>query len=119
VVGHTTLVPISPGGIGTQQALLVYTLRARASRSALVAFSVGMKLTLTCGNLIVGFAAMSLSFRVDPTGCAEGGGSEVTDAGHTQLVREDPEGVGTVRQEVCQRAVRRRRLGALGCRTPG
>jgi uncharacterized protein (TIRG00374 family) len=58
-----TLVPISPGGIGTQQALLVYTLRGSASRSALVAFSVGMKLTLTCVNVIVGFAAILLTLR--------------------------------------------------------
>jgi glycosyltransferase 2 family protein len=58
-----TLVPISPGGVGTQQALLVYTLRGSASRSALLAFSVGMKLTLTCVNVIVGFAAILLTLR--------------------------------------------------------
>ena len=58
-----TVVPISPGGIGTQQALLVYTLRGRASRSALLAFSVGMKLTLTTVNVIVGFTAILLTLR--------------------------------------------------------
>jgi uncharacterized membrane protein YbhN (UPF0104 family) len=58
-----TIVPISPGGIGTQQALLVYTLRGSASRSALLAFSVGMKLTLTCVNVIVGFTAILLTLR--------------------------------------------------------
>jgi len=58
-----TLVPISPGGVGTQQALLVYTLRGSASRSALLAFSVGMKLTLTCVNIIVGFTAILLTLR--------------------------------------------------------
>jgi uncharacterized protein (TIRG00374 family) len=58
-----TLVPISPGGVGTQQALLVYTLRGSASRSALLAFSVGMKLTLTCVNVVVGFAAILLTLR--------------------------------------------------------
>jgi len=58
-----TLVPISPGGIGTQQALLVYTLRGSASRSALLAFSVGMKITLTTVNVIVGFAAILLTLR--------------------------------------------------------
>jgi uncharacterized membrane protein YbhN (UPF0104 family) len=58
-----TLVPISPGGVGTQQALLVYTLRGSASRTALVAFSVGMKLTLTFVNVIVGFAAILLTLR--------------------------------------------------------
>ena len=58
-----TLVPISPGGIGTQQALLVYTLRGKASRSALLAFSVGMKLTLTVVNVVLGFAAILLTLR--------------------------------------------------------
>jgi uncharacterized protein (TIRG00374 family) len=58
-----TLVPISPGGVGTQQALLVYTLRGHGSRSALVAFSVGMKLTLTGVNIVVGFTAILLTLR--------------------------------------------------------
>ena len=58
-----TVLPISPGGVGTQQALLVYSLRGHGSRSALLAFSVGMKLTLTCINLIVGFAAILLTLR--------------------------------------------------------
>ncbi len=59
----STLVPVSPGGLGTQQALLVYTLRGTASRSALLAFSVGMKLTLTAVNVVIGFAAILLTLR--------------------------------------------------------
>ena len=59
----STLVPVSPGGVGTQQALLVYTLRGSASRSALLAFSVGMKLTLTAVNVLIGFAAILLTMR--------------------------------------------------------
>ncbi len=59
----STLVPISPGGVGTQQALLVYTLRGSAPRSALLAFSVGMKLTLTAVNVVIGFAAILLTMR--------------------------------------------------------
>jgi hypothetical protein len=56
----------------------------------------------------------SLSFRVDLTGhCAEGGGSEVTDAGYAQLGREDPEVAGATRQEAGQSAIRRRRMGPL------
>lgn len=58
-----TLVPISPGGVGTEQAFLVYTLRGQASRSALLAFSVGMKLTLTVVNIVIGFTAILLTFR--------------------------------------------------------
>jgi len=73
-----TVVPISPGGVGTQQALLVYTLRGRASHSALLALSVGMKLTLTCVNVIVGFTAILLTLHTlrfrrasDPSGDAD------------------------------------------------
>jgi uncharacterized protein (TIRG00374 family) len=58
-----TLVPVSPGGVGTEQAFLVYTLRGQAARSALLAFSVGMKLTLTAVNVILGFTAILLTLR--------------------------------------------------------
>ena len=58
-----TLVPVSPGGIGTQQALIVYTLRGSAPQSALLAFGVGVKLTLTFVNVVVGFAAILLTLR--------------------------------------------------------
>jgi uncharacterized protein (TIRG00374 family) len=58
-----TLVPVSPGGVGTEQAFLVYTLRGQAARSALLAFSVGMKLTLTAVNVALGFAAILLTLR--------------------------------------------------------
>ena len=58
-----TVVPISPGGIGTQQALLVYTLRGSALAVGASGFSVGMKLTLTCVNVIVGFTAILLTLR--------------------------------------------------------
>lgn len=53
-----TLVPVSPGGIGTEQAFLVYVLRGQAARTALLAFSVGMKVTLTAVNVVVGFSAI-------------------------------------------------------------
>jgi uncharacterized membrane protein YbhN (UPF0104 family) len=58
-----TLVPVSPGGVGTEQAFLVYTLRGQAARSALLAFSVGMKLTLTAVNVVLGFTAILLTLR--------------------------------------------------------
>jgi uncharacterized protein (TIRG00374 family) len=58
-----TLVPVSPGGIGTEQAFLVYVLRGQAARSALLAFSVGMKLTLTAVNVVVGFTAILATLR--------------------------------------------------------
>jgi uncharacterized membrane protein YbhN (UPF0104 family) len=58
----STLVPATPGGIGTEQALLVYAFRdAGIARTTLLAFSVGMKLTLTVVNVVVGFTALFLS----------------------------------------------------------
>ena len=58
-----TVLPVSPGGVGTEQAFLVYTLRGQAARSALLAFSVGMRLTLTTVNVLLGFSAILLTFR--------------------------------------------------------
>jgi uncharacterized protein (TIRG00374 family) len=58
-----TLIPVSPGGVGTEQAFLVYTLRGQAPRTALLAFSVGMRLTLTTVNVVLGFTAILLTFR--------------------------------------------------------
>jgi glycosyltransferase 2 family protein len=58
-----TLLPVSPGGVGTEQAFLVYTLRGAAPRAALLAFSVGMRLTLTAVNVVLGFTAILLTLR--------------------------------------------------------
>jgi uncharacterized protein (TIRG00374 family) len=58
-----TLVPVSPGGIGTEQAFLVYVFRGQVPRSSLLAFSVGMKVTLTIVNVAVGFLAILLTLR--------------------------------------------------------
>jgi uncharacterized membrane protein YbhN (UPF0104 family) len=54
-----TLVPATPGGIGTEQALLVYAFRGvDVTRTTLLAFSVGMRLTITVVNVVVGFTAI-------------------------------------------------------------
>jgi uncharacterized membrane protein YbhN (UPF0104 family) len=55
-----SLVPVSPGGIGTEQAFIVFVFRDAVPRGALLAFSVGMRLTLTAVNAIVGFTALFL-----------------------------------------------------------
>ena len=56
-----TLVPVSPGGIGTEQAFIVYVFRDTVvSRSRLLSYSVGMKVTLTVVNAVVGFTALFL-----------------------------------------------------------
>jgi uncharacterized membrane protein YbhN (UPF0104 family) len=58
-----TIVPLTPGGIGTEQALLVYVLRGEATGSALLGFSVGMKATLLVVNLAVGSLAIAVMLR--------------------------------------------------------
>jgi|SRR5687767_719761 len=59
----STILPISPGGIGTEQALIVYVLSGEAASSALLSLSVGMRLTLTVVNVALGFAALFLMLR--------------------------------------------------------
>ena len=59
----STLVPITPAGIGTEQALVAYVLAGRAEVVALVSFSVGMKLVVIAVNLVVGFTALALMLR--------------------------------------------------------
>lgn len=56
-----TLVPISPGGIGTEQAFIVVIFKGAVATSKLLSFSVGMKLTLMLVNLVLGFAALFLT----------------------------------------------------------
>jgi glycosyltransferase 2 family protein len=61
--GLASLLPISPSGIGTEQAFLLYLLRGQASRAALLAFSVGMRITLIISNLVLGFGTLLIWFR--------------------------------------------------------
>jgi uncharacterized membrane protein YbhN (UPF0104 family) len=58
-----TLIPLTPAGIGTEQAFLLYVFRGAVSASDLLAFSVGMKLTTVTTNVIVGFTAIALTLR--------------------------------------------------------
>jgi uncharacterized membrane protein YbhN (UPF0104 family) len=55
-----TILPVSPGGIGTEQAFLVYVFRDVVAKSAALSFSVGMRVTLTIVNAVVGFSAILL-----------------------------------------------------------
>ena len=61
--GLASLLPISPSGIGTEQAFLLYLLRDQASRASLLAFSVGMRITLILVNLALGFGTLLIWFR--------------------------------------------------------
>jgi uncharacterized membrane protein YbhN (UPF0104 family) len=54
-----TLVPVSPGGIGTEQAFIVYVFSGIA-KARLLAFSVGMKATLIAVNVAAGATALFL-----------------------------------------------------------
>jgi uncharacterized membrane protein YbhN (UPF0104 family) len=58
-----TLLPLSPSGIGTEQAFLVYLLRGEASKTSLLSFSVGMRITLIVTNAVLGFTALFLMLR--------------------------------------------------------
>ena len=58
-----TLLPLTPAGIGTEQAFLLYAFRGAVPSSQLLAFSVGMKLVIVGTNLIAGFTAIALTLR--------------------------------------------------------
>ena len=55
-----TIFPVSPAGIGTEQALLLYIFRSVTSKSLALSFSVGMRVTLIVVNAVVGFTAILL-----------------------------------------------------------
>jgi uncharacterized membrane protein YbhN (UPF0104 family) len=60
----STLLPFTPGGIGTQQGFLVYVFRnAASSKTALLSFSVGMHVTVTVVNALIGFVAIAVMLR--------------------------------------------------------
>jgi len=60
VQGLATTLPFTPGGAGTQQAVLVFALAGTAARSAVLSFSVGMQLATVALNVVVGFAAIAI-----------------------------------------------------------
>jgi len=53
-----TALPFTPGGVGTEQALLLYVFEGDAPTSALLSFSIGVKIVLTVVNVVVGFLAI-------------------------------------------------------------
>ena len=58
-----TLLPISPSGIGTEQALLVTVLHGVASSSMIIAYSVGTRIVTSLINIVLGFGAILFFFR--------------------------------------------------------
>jgi uncharacterized membrane protein YbhN (UPF0104 family) len=63
----STLLPITPGGAGTEQGLLLYLFGEKVSRTAVLSFSVGMHIAIVVVNLGAGVVAVALltrSFRL-------------------------------------------------------
>ncbi len=56
------IVPLTPGGAGPQQALLVATLEG-PSRAAVLSYSVGTQIAMAIWSVLLGFAALVLVFR--------------------------------------------------------
>jgi uncharacterized membrane protein YbhN (UPF0104 family) len=61
--GASTLVPLTPGGAGTQQVMLAYALSQVATAAAVMSFSVGMQAGITAVNALLGVAAGMIAFR--------------------------------------------------------
>ena len=62
----STLLPFTPGGVGTQQGFLVYVFRNAAPhipQTSILSFSIGMYVATTVLNLVVGFAAILVMLR--------------------------------------------------------
>jgi uncharacterized protein (TIRG00374 family) len=59
----STMLPFTPGGLGTQQALLGYMFRNAAPASTVLAFSVGMQFAVTLTSAVAGGAAIWLTLK--------------------------------------------------------
>jgi uncharacterized membrane protein YbhN (UPF0104 family) len=57
VGGASTVIPLTPGGAGTQQVLLAVALSQTASAAAVVSFSLAMQASVTLVNALLGVAA--------------------------------------------------------------
>jgi uncharacterized membrane protein YbhN (UPF0104 family) len=63
VQGLSTLLPFTPGGAGTQQAVLVFALGGAAARSTILAFAFGQQLVVTIVNVALGFGSVAVMTR--------------------------------------------------------
>ena len=60
-------IPLTPGGLGAKQALLLVLLAGEGTTTAVVAFSIGMEVTIIVGQLVAGllaFGILTRGFRV-------------------------------------------------------
>jgi uncharacterized membrane protein YbhN (UPF0104 family) len=63
VTGVAGVIPFLPGGVGAQQAMLVYVLRSTASAASVVSFGIGLQMGGTLIDLTAGTLALALTFR--------------------------------------------------------
>jgi uncharacterized membrane protein YbhN (UPF0104 family) len=59
----STVLPFSPGGVGTKQGLIVFMLEGKASAAQLLSFSVGMHIAITAVNVVLAVVAIGLMQR--------------------------------------------------------
>jgi uncharacterized membrane protein YbhN (UPF0104 family) len=59
----STVLPLTPAGIGTEQGLLAYVFSGEASTATVLTFSIGMKLALVTVNLVLGLTAIAVMLR--------------------------------------------------------
>jgi uncharacterized membrane protein YbhN (UPF0104 family) len=62
----STLLPFTPGGVGTQQGFLVYVFRKTKERipeTTVLSFSIGMYIAVTLLSVVLGFAAILVMLR--------------------------------------------------------
>ena len=59
----STLLPITPGGVGTIQGLLLVAFKGKIAASTVLGFSVGMHVATVLVNLAVGFGAIGIMLR--------------------------------------------------------
>lgn len=92
-----TILPFSPGGIGTEQGLLVYAFRDVTTRSVALSFSVGMRVTLIIVNAVVGFTAILLmtgTFRIRAKAAEDRAAAQEAQSGRSSDGRSAPEASG-------------------------
>jgi uncharacterized membrane protein YbhN (UPF0104 family) len=61
--GASTLVPLTPGGAGTQQLMVALAFSQTASAAAVISFSVAMQAGITAVNALLGLAGAMAAFR--------------------------------------------------------
>jgi uncharacterized membrane protein YbhN (UPF0104 family) len=64
VLSVSAVVPLTPGGAGVQQALLVEVFAGNATAATVAAYSVGQQVAIAAFTFAIGFAALFFVFRI-------------------------------------------------------